>query len=228
MPNRAASPGDRAPPPHPPPKTYAGQALALAARVIPWGPKGYSWKMTSSGTSPVPSHHTPAGGVLIGSAGARRRLLLFEDPQCPYCRMFEEASGDMLRREVSAGAVAVEYRMRCMLGPGSVRADNALALAAEEDRFDQLRVELFRSQPPEGEGEFTTDLLIELGRRAGLVTPRYVDGLRQGRYEAWATQVEGQFQKEGPDGTPAAFLDGAPVATEAMYDPEALGALVRG
>lgn len=184
--------------------------------------------MTSSGTNHVPSHHTAAGGVLIGSLGARRLLVLFEDPQCPYCRMFEEKSGDMLRREVSAGAVAVEYRMRCMLGPGSVRADNALALAAEEDRFDQLRMELFRSQPPEGEGEFTTDLLIELGRRAGLVSPHYVDGVRHGRYEDWARQVDEQFQKEDPDGTPAGFLDGEHIPTEAMYDPEALGALVRG
>jgi protein-disulfide isomerase len=166
--------------------------------------------------------------VLIGSSGARRRLLIFEDPQCPYCRQFEEVSGDMLRREVSAGAVAVEYRMRGMLGPGSVRADNALALAAEEDRFDQLRMELFRSQPPEGEAEFTTDLLIELGQRAGLVSASYVDGVRQGRYEDWARYVEEQFQKEDPNGTPAAFLDGAPIPIEALYDPEALGARVRG
>jgi hypothetical protein len=124
--------------------------------------------------------------------------------------MFEEASGDMLRREVSAGAVAVEYRMRCMLGAGSVRAYNALALAAEEHRFDQLRTELFRSQPTEGEGEFTTDLLIELGRRAGLVTPRYVDGVRQARYEDWAREVEENFQAEDPGGTPAGFLTAPP------------------
>jgi hypothetical protein len=134
----------------------------------------------------------------------------------------------MLRREVSAGAIAVEYRMRCMLGPGSVRADNALALAAEEERFDQLRMELFRDQPPEGEAEFTIDLLIELGRRAGLVTPQYVDGVRRGRYEDWARQVEEQFQKEDPNGTPAGFLDGAAIPTGALYDPEVLGALVRG
>ena len=42
----------------------------------------------------------------------------FEDPQCPYCRQFEEVSGDGLRREVAAGAVVVEYRMRCFLGRG--------------------------------------------------------------------------------------------------------------
>ena len=82
--------------------------------------------MESSGTIAVPSGHTPEGGVLVGADNARRRLVLFEDPQCPYCRRFEQVSGDLLRREVAAGAVAVEYRMRCFLGVESVRADNAL------------------------------------------------------------------------------------------------------
>ena len=85
--------------------------------------------------------------MLLGSDHARRRLLVFEDPQCPFCRQFEEVSGDLLRREVAAGAVAVEYRIRCFLGPGSVRAANALALAAEVGRFDQLRREMFGAQP---------------------------------------------------------------------------------
>ena len=87
--------------------------------------------MELSAAAARPGGHTPEGGVLVGSDNARRRLVLFEDPQCPYCREFEEVSGDLLRREVAAGAVAIEYRMRCFLGVESVRADNALALAAE-------------------------------------------------------------------------------------------------
>src|SRR6202166_5447648 len=102
--------------------------------------------MDSLHTAPTPSNHTPEGGVLIGEENARRRLVLFEDPQCPYCRQFEEVSGDLLRREVAAGAVAVEYRMRCFLGVESVRADSALALAAQVGRFDELRRELFAAQ----------------------------------------------------------------------------------
>ena len=124
--------------------------------------------MESSAAVATPGGHTPSGGVLVGSEGARRRLVLFEDPQCPYCRQFEEASGDMLRREVAAGAVAIEYRMRCFLGIESVRADNTLALAAESGRFDELRRELFAAQPPEQSGGFTVADLVEIGRRAGL------------------------------------------------------------
>jgi len=182
----------------------------------------------STPAAPVPSGHTPAGGVLVGSEGARRRLVVFEDPQCPYCRQFEEASGDLLRREVAAGAVAVEYRMRCFLGPESVRAGNALALAAEAGHFDQLRRELFAAQPAEHSDGFTADDLVELGRRAGLQGPDYVSGVREGRYEAWVVETDQAFGQQDPDGTPAALLDDRPVDSAVLYDPEALGAVLRG
>ena len=171
-----------------------------------------------------PTGHTPEGGVLIGSADARRKLVVFEDPQCPYCRQFEDASGDLLRREMSSGSVSVEYRMRSFLGLESVRADNALALAAEAGHFDQLRRELFANQPPEQTDGFTADELVELGRRAGLTSPDFVSGVREGRYADWVVERDEAFQAQG---TPQALLDGEWVDPQALYDPEALGALIR-
>jgi protein-disulfide isomerase len=176
----------------------------------------------------VPSGHTPEGGVLVGSEGARRRLVVFEDPQCPYCREFEDVSGDLLRREVAAGAVAVEYRIRSFLGDESVRAANALAVAAETGRFDELRRQMFLNQPPEHSGGFTTEDLLELGSRAGLTGPGFVTAVRQGRYESWVREIDGVFQEQDPHGTPAAELDGQPVDPDVLYDGDALGALIRG
>ena len=175
-----------------------------------------------------PSGHTPEGGVLVGSEGARRRLVLFEDPQCPYCREFEEVCGDLLRREVSAGAVAVEYRIRCFLGVESVRAANALAAAAEVGGFDELRRAMSANQPPEHSGGFTTEDLLELGRRVGLTTPSWVAAVREGRYASWVRAMDAVFQEQDPDGTPSGILDGEPVDAETLYDPDALGALIRG
>ena len=178
--------------------------------------------------SEVPSGHTPEGGVLVGSDGARRRLVVFEDPQCPYCREFEAASGGLLRREVAAGAVAVEYRIRSFLGDESVRAANALAAAAETGRFDELRREIFLDQPPEHSGGFTVEDLLEIGRRAGLTSPEFATAVRQGRYEPWAREIDAVFEGQDPYGTPFAVLDGQPVESGTLYDAEALGALIRG
>lgn len=175
----------------------------------------------------APFGHTPEGGVLVGSEGARHRLVLFEDPQCPYCREFEELSGDLLRREVAAGAVAVEYRIRSFLGDESVRAANALAAAAQAGGFDELRREIFAHQPPEHTGGFSRDDLLDLGRRAGLTSPDYLTAVEQGRYETWVRQIDDVFQDQDPRGTPYAVLDGRPVDSDTLYDPDRLRALIR-
>jgi hypothetical protein len=175
----------------------------------------------------VPSGHTPEGGVLVGSEGARRRLVVFEDPQCPYCREFEEASGDLLRREVAAGAVAIEYRIRSFLGNESVRAANALAAAAEAGRFDELRREVFANQPPERSGGFTAEDLLDLGNRVGLTSPDYVTAVQDERYASWVRASDDVFEEQDPDGTPSGLLDGRPIESETLYDPDSLGALIR-
>jgi hypothetical protein len=179
------------------------------------------------GATGVPPGHTAEGGVLVGGEGARRRLVVFEDPQCPYCREFEERCGDLLRREVAAGAVAVEYRIRSFLGIESVRAANALAVAAGVGRFDELRREMFANQPPEHSGGFTTEDLLDLGRRVDITSAEYVAGVREGRYEAWVREIEEAFGEQDPEGTPFGVLDGRPIDSESLYDPDALGALIR-
>ncbi|MFL5862311.1 MAG: DsbA family protein [Solirubrobacteraceae bacterium] len=175
----------------------------------------------------APPGHTPEGGVLVGSDGARRRLVVFEDAQCPYCREFEERSGDLLRREVAAGAVAVEYRIRSFLGDESVRAANALAVAAAAGRFDELRREMFANQPPEHSGGFTTMDLLDLGGRVGLTSPDYVAAIQEARYEGWVRDIDEIFEQQDPEGTPHALLDGRPIESETLYNPEDLGALIR-
>jgi len=171
-------------------------------------------------TDPVvtPSGHTADGGVLVGDADARKGIVLFEDPQCPYCRQFEELNGSFITSALLAGELAVEYRMRCFLGPESVRADNALALAAEAGHFDELRQRLFAAQPPEGAGGFTTTDLLGLGADVGLTGSDFVSGVRTARYEEWVLRREAVYQAQDPQGTPAAWLNGSPLDSRMLFD----------
>ncbi|MGB7052951.1 MAG: thioredoxin domain-containing protein [Acidimicrobiales bacterium] len=166
----------------------------------------------------TPAGHTPEGGVLVGKGNASRSMILFEDPQCPYCRQFEQLNGALITAALDAGELVVEYRMRCFLGQESVRADNALALAAESDRFDELRKALFAAQPPEGTGGFTTDDLVHLGAQVALTGSDFVSGLREARYEKWVLNRETLYQSEDPQGTPAAWLNGSPIDSRVLFD----------
>jgi protein-disulfide isomerase len=166
----------------------------------------------------TPSGHTPEGGVLVGNANASRKMVLFEDPQCPYCRQFEELNGRLITAALEASELAVEYRMRCFLGSESVRADNALALAAEMGRFDELRKALFAAQPLEGTGGFTTEDLLGLGAQVGLTGSDFVSGVQEARYEKWVLRREAVYRAQDPQGTPAAWLDGTPVDPRVLFD----------
>ncbi len=176
--------------------------------------------MASNDHVATPSGHTTDGGVLVGDAGATRVMVVFEDPQCPYCRKFEEIIGPLITAEVAGGELAVEYRMRCFLGPESVRADNALALAAEAGRFDELRNALFAAQPPEGSGGFTPQDLVVLGAQVGLTGPDFAAGVHDARYEQWDLDRESHYQDQDPQGTPAAWLNGDPIDSAALFDPQ--------
>ena len=72
------------------------------------------------------------------------------------------------------------------------------------------------------------DDLIALGASVGLTSDAYVSGVREGRYEDWAAEVDEQFQDEDPNGTPYAVLEGRPLDTAMLYDPDALGSAIRG
>ncbi len=184
--------------------------------------------MKSADPVPTPSGHTQEGGVLVGNADARNGMVLFEDPQCPYCRHFEELNGPVITSALKAGGLAVEYRMRCFLGPESVRADNALALAAEVGRFDELRHELFATQPPEGTGGFTIEDLLRHGAEVGLRDSDFVSGVREARYEQWVLRREVAYQAEDPQGTPAAWLNGNPIDSNVLFDRVAFETQLRG
>lgn len=173
-----------------------------------------------SATEPevTPSAHTREGGVLVGDAKASKGMVLFEDPQCPYCREFEEVNGPLITTALDSGVLAVEYRMRCFLGPESVRADNALAIAAEAGRFDELRRALFAAQPPEGTGGFTIDDLLRLGAQVGLTGSDFASGVRTARYEEWVLRQEVLYQSEDPQGTPAAWFNGKPMDSRVLFD----------
>jgi protein-disulfide isomerase len=184
--------------------------------------------MTATDAMPTPAGHTPDGGVLVGNADASGYMVLFEDPQCPYCQHFEELNGSLITGALEAGWLAVEYRMRCFLGPESVRADNALALAAEVGRFDELRQGLFAAQPPEGTGGFTVGDLLRLGAQVGLSDSNFVSGVRQGRYEQWVLRREALYQAQDPQGTPAAWLNGNPIDSNVLFDRPAFEAQFQG
>jgi hypothetical protein len=54
-----------------------------------------------------------------------------------------------------------------------------------------------------------------------------VSGVKEGRFEAWALEVEERFKLEDPQGTPAAWLNGRPVDPRTLNDAQSLEEMLR-
>jgi hypothetical protein len=171
---------------------------------------------------------TAAGGVVVGSATAPHRVVLFEDPQCPICAQFERTSGPVLAAAVARGTVSVEYRMRSFLGPESVRAVAALAAAAGTDRFAALHAAVFEHQPAEHSGGFTVDDLLSLGAGVGLTDPQWTAAVTAQTYAPWAKVVDDRASRDGNVGTPELRLDGRTLDPSVVFDPTRFAAALAG
>jgi protein-disulfide isomerase len=144
---------------------------------------------------------------------------MYEDPQCPVCKTFEDSSGAVLMQAIDRGLVQVEYRMRSFLGPESVRAVAALGAAADDGRFEELREQLFLHQPREQTGGYTIDDLLSLGQAAGLTSSAFQEKVRSQRYATWARTTDDRASRDGNIGTPEVLLDGRAVPIEVLLQP---------
>jgi protein-disulfide isomerase len=172
----------------------------------------------------VPAGATASGGILVGSPSAAVQLLAYEDPQCPICGQFEKINGATLQAAVTAGKVGVEYRMRSFLGPESVRADNALAAAQNEGKFEKLREAMYANQPEEHTGGFTTSDLLSLGRSVGLDDAAFTDAVKDMTYARWVAFVDVQASKDGDVGTPELVHAGQLLTQQQTFDPSSFKA----
>jgi protein-disulfide isomerase len=169
---------------------------------------GVGHSSAAAGTLAIPAGATADGGIIVGSPSAPQQVIAYEDPQCPVCGDFEKVGGATLAKAVAQGKVNVEYRMMSFLGTESVRAVAALGAAAQEGKFEQLRVAMFAHQPQEGTGGYTIADLLSLGNSVGLTDAAFTTAVQQQTYAPWARSVEQRAEKVPVQGTPTVLLDG--------------------
>jgi protein-disulfide isomerase len=167
--------------------------------------------------------HVPAGtvedgdGILIGAGPAT--VDLYIDFLCPFCRQFEEASGDALDTIAAAGIASLVYHPlgfldRLSSTRYSSRAAAASGCAADRRKFREYKYALFANQPEEGGPGLSDEQLARLGLALGL-DPGFTRCIGEGRYLEWSAFVTTRAMERGVGGTPSVFVDGIPVPANA-------------
>ncbi|MDR8413251.1 DsbA family protein [Nonomuraea sp. 3-1Str] len=165
-------------------------------------------------------NHVPAGvsesgdGIVVGDGPVR--VDAYIDFLCPFCRMFEQASGPVLSDLVADHAIRLVYHPMGFLDGLSTnryssRASASSGCASDGGRFVPYAAALFAHQPPEGGPGLTDDELVELGGTVGLDIQSFGACVHSGAYLDWTAYVTAEAIRRGVSGTPTVLVEGVAV-----------------
>ena len=178
--------------------------------------------------SAVPPQVDDRGALVLGNPEAAVTVEVVEDFQCPACRAFEAAVGDLLRSYVEGDDVQVAYRGIAFLDRASStdyssRSLNASACVMGEgdEVWSRFHRSLFEQQPPEGGAGLGDDQLVRLAGAAGADEDAVRTCVEDGTYADWVASTTTQAGDDGVQGTPTVSVNG-----EELQDTSALEATV--
>lgn len=175
----------------------------------------------------VPAHaNEEDDGIVVGNGPVI--IDAYIDFQCPFCRMFEEASGPLLDAMVTEGQVTLVYHPMGFLDAMSTsrystRASAASGCASDGGKFMEYLYTLFANQPPEGGPGLSDEELIALGRQVGL-TDAFAVCVRDGLHLDWPPYVTARAAERGVSSTPTVLVEGAIVRPHPSLIRTAVGA----
>lgn len=180
----------------------------------------------------VPANTTEFGGVLLGkglkpvtTAEAKKgnQIVIYQDYQCPICKLFEDPNASQIKAWVSSGLATVEYHPISFLDGQSLngyssRATNAAFCVAnaQPEKFFDVNTALYVNQPEENSAGPTDSKLKETLAGAGVEIDAdmnsCIDEKRYAKYienrTAEAFSQPAVTGKEIPGGTPYVLVNG--------------------
>lgn len=217
--------------------------VGVVAGVI-WSQQAATDKITGGGTA-VPAGSSmgagyPAFASVTPAAGAPT-LDIYEDFQCPACKIFEDAMGQSIEKLASEGKVKVVYHIKTFLddnlrNDSSMRAGIGALCAADAGKFQEYHDAVYAGQPTK-EGDGWTDAQLRSFAEgvgvSGDALTTWDACAKAKKYESYLTALEDSSAKAGVTGTPTLKLNGKNVelasltnATKKAYDPAALEAAI--
>ncbi|MCP2290305.1 thioredoxin domain-containing protein [Nocardia amikacinitolerans] len=165
---------------------------------------------------------TDNGSIRVGKPEAKVTVRVVADLQCPACKSFEAAYGQLLEDAVASGTAAVEYNIISFLDKASTteystRAANASYCVAQQDptKYQAWLKAMFAQQPPEGGSGLTDQQLIEIAKSVGY-TDDVASCITDRTYDKYVASTTNQAFDSGIQSTPTVFVDGKQVNPSAL------------
>ncbi len=152
---------------------------------------------------------TANGSPITFDNGAVTVIDIWEDPQCPVCKLFEDANGDYLESLIREKKATVRYHVLSFLGDESVRAANASFCAADEGQYLDFNHALYAVQSPlENSGFWSNETLVNIGKKIGITSTTFENCVTKGSKVEVVKANYDSMNKFGVQGTPTVFING--------------------
>ena len=152
---------------------------------------------------------TANGSAITFDNGAATTIDVWEDSQCPVCKLFADANGPYLESLVREKKANVRYHMLSFLGDESARAANAAFCAADEGQFLDFHKAIYTIQSPvENSGFWSNETLVKIGEKIGITSTTFEDCVTKGSKVDLVQANSDAMSKFGVQGTPTVFING--------------------
>ncbi len=152
---------------------------------------------------------TANGSAIFFDNGAATTIDVWEDPQCPVCKLFADANGSYLESLVREKKANVRYHVLSFLGDESVRAANASFCAADEGQYLDFHKALYAVQSPlENSGFWSNETLVKMGKKIGITSTTFETCVNKGSKVDLVQANYDSMSKFGVQGTPTVFING--------------------
>lgn len=180
---------------------------------------GTDSKRTATVPSPSSAQHrttsalagVPQRGDTLGKTSAPVSLLVFEDPQCPFCRQWNtETLPTVVERYVRTGRVKLVFRGIEIIGPNSVQGLRAIYAAGRQDKLWKMVDEIYRLQGAENSGWITDSVIRAAARASGADATAILASSSSAAVDAALAQAASEATADGVRGTPTFIVQRPP------------------
>jgi protein-disulfide isomerase len=194
------------------PSASANIAVAPTAQPLP----------APTGLPDVKVEDTLAGARVfthMGKPEAPVHIVIFADPQCPFCRQLAlESELQLIQDYVQTGKASLTYRHMAFLGPESSRIATAMECAGQQGSFWPFHNLVFERQAPENSGAITDTVLSTWAADAKLDPELFSRCIADGKGLQAVTDDLALARKLGVTGTPTIFINGRRLVGALPYD----------
>ena len=163
----------------------------------------------------VPATVDPAeGDGIVFNQGLPLKIDIFEDFQCPICKLFEDPIGGYLTSLITEKKAQVTYHPLSFLGNGtkddeSIAASNAAYCSVDEDRFLDFHKALMDVQSQvENSGFLNAENLLTIGKKIGITSQTFTDCVTNKSKLVNVVAATESMQRYGVKGTPTVLING--------------------